>query len=50
MAKLGFIGLEIMGSAPAARCGEEEICASIKVLEGLAQVEVSDPAHRNRAG
>jgi 3-hydroxyisobutyrate dehydrogenase-like beta-hydroxyacid dehydrogenase len=47
---LTALSAQMLRTAMAAGYGEEDICASIKVLEGLAQVEVSDPAHRNRAG
>jgi len=47
---LTALSAQMLRAAMAAGYGEEDICASIKVLEGLAQVKVSDPAHRNRAG
>jgi len=47
---LTALSAQMLRAAMAAGYGEEDICASIKVLEGLAQVEVSDPGHRNRAG
>ncbi len=48
---LTALSTQLLRTAIAAGYGEQDICASIQVLEGLAQVEVTaDPAHRMRAG
>jgi len=47
---LTALSSQMLRMAMAAGYGDEDICASIKLLEDLAGVEVSDPAHRNRAG
>ncbi len=45
------LSTQMLRAAIAAGYGEEDICASIKVLEQFAQVEVTgDSAHRKRAG
>lgn len=47
---LTALSAQMLRTAMAVGYGEEDICASIKVLEEHAQVKVSDPAHPNRAG